>query len=297
MVEPNKYSIKLTHPYNLKETLHSGQAFRWETINSVEIQSPVWHQGIINNHQVRLAQSNTHIHLWATKKYTPTEISFVISYLRIDDDLEKIYSEITKDKYMESALKKYPGLHILNQSPWETLITFICSANNNIPRIRQLVLLMSINFGQKITDDFGSFNLFPTSTELHNAGEKALREIGLGFRAKYVSAAAELDVSNIINVDDLVDKNYQESLDQLTNIPGVGDKIANCILLFSLNKLEAFPVDVWIKRVLREIYIDDNEMIPDTQIRSWAQEKFGQYSGYANQYLFHNRRLLERSIQ
>ena len=297
MVKKNKYSIKLIHPYNLKETLHSGQAFRWETINSGEAEATVWHQGIIGNHQVRLAQSKTDIHLWATKEYTPTEIASVISYLRVDDDLEKIYSEIKLDKHMKSAIKKYPGLHILNQSPWETLITFICSANNNIPRIRQLVLLMATNFGQKITDEFGTFNLFPTSTELHNAGEEALREIGLGFRAKYVSAASELDVYNMINVDDLVDKNYQESLDQLTNIPGVGDKVANCILLFSLNKLEAFPVDVWIKRVLREIYIDDNKEVPDTQIRNWAQKKFGQYSGYVNQYLFHNRRLLEKSIK
>lgn len=297
MVKPNKYSIKLIQPYNLKETLHSGQAFRWDIINLEDSNSTVWHQGIIGDHQVRLAQSKTHIHLWATKEYTATEISRVISYLRIDDDLGKIYSEIQLDKYMKSAIKKYLGLHILNQSPWETLITFICSANNNIPRIRQLVFLMATNFGQKITDEFGTFNLFPTSTELHNAGEKALREIGLGFRAKYVSAAAELDVSNMINVDDLVDKSYQESLDQLTNIPGVGDKVANCILLFSLNKLEAFPVDVWIKRVLREIYIDDTKEIPDTQIRNWAQQKFGPYSGYANQYLFHNRRLLEKSIK
>ena len=101
----------------------------------------------------------------------------------------------------------------------------------------------------------------------------------------------------MININDLVDKNYQESLEQLTNIPGVGDKVANCILLFSLNKLEAFPVDVWIKRVLREIYIGDSLSIPDTKIRNWAQEKFGQYSGYANQYLFHNRRLFDKSIK
>ena len=296
MANVNNYSIDLNQPYNLKETLYSGQAFRWEPINTKD-SNKVWHQGIINNRRIRIHQSKNKIHLWASENYSKSQINDVISYLRLNDDMKKIYSEISNDKYISSAIETYSGLHLLNQNPWETLITFICSSNNNIPRIRQLVNAMSVNFGQKVQDEFGTFHLFPSAAELHFAGEQSLREIGLGFRAKYVSAAAELDVSNMININDLVDKNYQESLEQLTNIPGVGDKVANCILLFSLNKLEAFPVDVWIKRVLREIYIGDSLSIPDTKIRNWAQEKFGQYSGYANQYLFHNRRLFDKSIK
>tara|TARA_Y100000996_G_C22556809_1_gene655764 strand:+ start:2158 stop:3048 length:891 start_codon:yes stop_codon:yes gene_type:complete len=296
MANVNNYSIDLNQPYNLKETLYSGQAFRWESIN-IKDSNKVWHQGIVNNRRIRIHQSKNKIHLWTSESYTKSQINDVISYLRLNDDMKKIYSEISNDKYISSAIETYSGLHLLNQNPWETLITFICSSNNNIPRIRQLVNAMSVNFGQKVEDDFGTFHLFPSSTELHFAGEQSLRAIGLGFRAKYVAAAAKLDVSNTININDLIDKNYQESLEQLTNIPGVGDKVANCILLFSLNKLEAFPVDVWIKRVLREIYIDDTLAIPDTKIRNWAQEKFGQYSGYANQYLFHNRRLFDKSIK
>ena len=297
MVSINKYTLKSIHPYNLDETLYSGQSFKWVSLDISNDISDNWHQGIIDNRRVRLAQSKNNIYLWTAKKYADQDISTVSSYLRLDDDIEKIYLAISKNTYITSAIKKYRGLHLLRQPPWETLVTFICSANNNIPRIRQLVSAMSTKFGQKVTDTFGTFHLFPSSTELYNAGEESLRELGLGFRAKYVYAAAELDVNNIINVEKLVNKNYHESLDKLTHIPGVGDKIANCVLLFSLNKLEAFPVDVWIKRVLREVYIDATLPIPDSQIRPWAQKEFGEYAGYLNQYLFHNRRLFKSTIK
>ena len=291
----NNYSIEITQPYDLHQTLYSGQAFRWEYIEDTKSDQS-WHQGFIKNRRLRIRQSETHIHIKTTEKYTETEISDVISYLRLDDNMETIYAKISNDKYIISAIKKYQGLHILRQDPWETLITFICSSNNNIPRIRQLVNSMSLNFGQKGKDEFGVFNLFPSSFELYDAGEQSLRDIGLGFRAKYVSAAAELAVQKKINVNELINKSYQYSLGELIKIPGVGDKVANCILLFSLDKLEAFPVDVWIKRVLKEVYINKKNKISDTKIRSWAQEKFGPYSGYVNQYLFHNRRLFEKSI-
>ena len=289
MVEPIETSIALTESYDLSETLYSGQAFRWEPFEDED--QTVWHEGIVNSARVQLRQDGNKLFFNPRLNISSKDIRVLESYLRIADNMSEIYRSMPIDAYLDQAVKQFPGLHILRQDPWECLITFICSANNNIPRIRQLVSRMCIAAGKRVDDDWGHFFAFPTASELSLFGEQNLRKLGLGFRAKYVAKAAMMENEGEIGISELRGRRYEEVLETLIRIPGVGDKVANCVMLFSLDCLNAFPVDVWVRRVLRESYLDQNTKLPDSKIRVWAQEYFGEYAGYVNQYLFHKRRL------
>ncbi len=278
--------LSCKYPYVLAETLYSGQAFRWDTILDGKV-----HEGILDGVRVRLSQKDEGIE-YSSGSGDSFNAGFIKKYLRMEDDLPRIYSQLSSDTYFTQAKNLYEGLHILRQDPWECLVTFICSANNNIPRIKSLVKGMSESCGERIKDQFGHFYSFPGPVSILELGELGLREIGLGFRAKYVAKVADIVVRNEIDLKSFRGLEYEEALIELLKFPGVGDKIANCVLLFSMDKLQAFPVDVWIKRVLRENYLNDiDEAIPDKKLRDWAQDYFGEFAGYANQYLFHKRRL------
>jgi len=248
-------------------------------------------EGIVEGTRIRVVQDEEGIHC-EFGGITDFDENSMGRYLRLEDDLSLIYSLMSDDYYFGEAQKLYNGLHILRQDPWECLITFICSANNNIPRIKSLVNAMAEHCGQKTIDKFGEFYVFPTPNEIYDFGEDGLKGIGLGFRAKYVANAARMIIEEETDLKYYRKLSYEEALESLIRFPGVGDKVANCVLLFSMDKLEAFPVDVWIKRVLRENYLKGNgKRIPDNGLRVWAQGHFGQFAGYANQYLFHRKRL------
>ena len=277
--------------YNLNETLHSGQAFRWNKSHSPTNHEGDLHEGIIDGIRVRLVQSQDGVEI-ITPPSNKHLRDLLYNYLSINHDLEAFYKEFSKDQYLSNSIKTYRGLHILRQNPWECLIGFICSANNNIPRIKSLVESISVGCGTQITDDLGTYYSFPTPKQLNDFGEQSLRSIGLGFRAKYVAKASAMIDSGQINLDHLKTIDYNAALAELLKIPGVGDKVANCVLLFSLEKLDSFPVDVWINRVMKETYIKEAGIeLPNNAIRAWAQTKFGPFAGYANQYLFHARRM------
>ena len=277
--------------YNLTETLHSGQAFRWNKNEIPSRSDNIWHEGVINGIRVRLTQSDKSIRTIFPESSQHLK-TLLPDYLAIDHDLQTFYSEFSSDKHMAAPIKDYRGLHILRQDPWECLIAFICSANNNIPRIKSLMDKISEACGNQYTDTLGKYYAFPTPKQLNDFGEQSLRNLGLGFRAKYVSKASAMVHLGDIDLPYLRTVDYHNALTELVKIPGVGDKVANCVLLFSLEKLESFPVDVWINRVMRETYMKDAGLeLPNNSIREWAQSKFGIYAGYINQYLFHSRRL------
>ena len=278
--------------YDLKETLYSGQAFRWREVENSSYPSPLVHQSVIGNYRVNVWDVLDNV-CASSPSLDDVELKKLVSdYLRLDDDLNDIYSTFESDTFVSAAVDKYKGLHILRQDPWECLITFICSANNNIPRIRQLVDKLCHSYGELHWDIEGSYHSFPTPERIVECGELNLRRLGLGFRAKYVFASAVRILEQGIDLLALRTQDYERGLEILTAFPGVGDKVANCVLLFSMDKLDAFPVDVWIKRVLRESYLTKaDENVPDSKLRAWAQNKFGAYAGYANQYMFHKRRL------
>ena len=233
---------------------------------------------------------------WHTSPDSEVSIAPILrDYLSLDDDYSAIASALEFDDILREGFAEFRGLRILRQEPWECLVSFICSANNNIPRIKKNVNDMASAFGSPIHEGTTGENAFPSAAQLADAGEMRLRELGLGFRAKYVAAAANRVAEGEIDLFSLREASYQDALDALVELKGVGDKIANCVLLFSMDKREAFPVDVWIGRALREWYFSDSEeKVNLNQMRAWAQARFGQYAGYANQYLFHGRRLRGR---
>ena len=283
--------IDVACPLDLGATLESGQAFRWTR----EEGDGAWFRGIVFGNQVRLGQAPEGVEFTSEPGPEGVVAPLIRDYLRLDDDLPAIYSVLESDDQVRAGIDRFRGMRVLRQAPWECLVCFICSANNNIPRITRNVADIAAAFGSPILDGRSCPSAFPTAEQLAEAGEPALRELGLGFRARYVAAAAERVARSRIDLFSLREASYQEALDALVELPGVGDKIANCVLLFSLDKLEAFPVDVWIDRALREWYFTPNgETVPRARMRAWAQERFGRYAGYANQYLFHHRRLAGR---
>ena len=286
--------IEYDEPLDLAATLQSGQAFRWRR-EETEGDGPPWFEGVVFSNAMRIRQVSGGLE-WHTSPDSEVAIAPMLrDYLRLDNDFSAIMSALDFDDILREGFAEYRGLRILRQEPWECLVSFICSANNNIPRITRNIEDMASAFGSPIQGRTAGRHAFPSPTQLADAGETRLRELGLGFRARYVAAAANRVAEGEIDLFSLREASYQDALDALVELQGVGDKIANCVLLFSMDKREAFPVDVWIDRALREWYFSDrDEKINRNQMRAWAQARFGQYAGYANQYLFHGRRLRGR---
>ena len=278
-------------PMALAETLESGQAFRWRRMSLGEPDDH--YEGVIFGNLVRIRQVGDHI-LFNSAPDPESSIKPILEdYLGLNHDLESIYAEIRWDEQVGSAIDEYPGMRILRQDPWECLVAFICSANNNIPRISQNVEDIAAAFGPPIRGADTDRRAFPGPDTIVEAGEDALRELRLGFRAKYIAASAERVANADIDLFALREAPYDEALAEIVTLAGVADKVGNCVLMMSMDKLEAFPVDVWIDRALREWYFSESESksMPRTRMREWAQRRFGRYAGYANQYLFQRRRL------
>ncbi len=202
-------------------------------------------------------------------RFTKGFEDYAMKLLRNDDDLEKIYGKINTDKTMEDAIKKYRGLRITKSDPWETTVSFICSVNNNIKRIRKNVQSLMID-GNVMKP-----------REILNAD---IRYARLGFREKFLKKTSEAIVGGH-SMDDIKNMKYGEALEHLTKLHGIGDKVANCVLLFGYGFLESFPIDTWIRRTMVENYFVGKKT-NDKKIREFAQERWGKYAGYANQYLF-----------
>lgn len=210
-------------------------------------------------------------------------------------DLERDYSVIknkiiSADPRLEKIVEEHNGIRILNQDFFETLISFIISQNKQIPQIKQVVNNLSSELGTKfdvtminrIGSEFDAF--FPTVEQLHNATEEEIRASKCGFRAPYIMDATEKVFSGEINEDELLRLDTEEARQKLMTIHGVGEKVANCVLLFGLGRTDTFPVDVWMKRICEYLYFGSDT--PKSEIEAFAMDKFGDVAGYAQQYLF-----------
>ena len=289
--------IPFHQPLDLENTLEVGQAFRWEREPSESSGHP-WFWGVVFDNLVKIRRTEEGVEFFCAPDDEAALSPLLQDYLRLQDDLAAICEAIHKDERVGAGIDRYPGLRLLRQDPWECLVSFICSANNNIQRISANVEAMCESFGRPLTLGGCVRNTFPSAEVLSEAGEQPLRELRLGFRAKYVAAVAEIVAAGRTDLFALREASYEEALAQLTELPGVGDKVANCVMLFSLDKLEAFPVDVWIRRALRQWYLLETPgtaKLAEREMRPWAQEYFGPYAGYANQYLFHKSRLEGRA--
>lgn len=238
--------------------------------------------GNSNNVQVKLDSKNINS---AKREF--------VSRFALKDDMEDIYKHIDTDKFVHLSIEKYRGMRITLNDPWETTLCFIMSQYNNIKRIRLIVKNFVSAFGTDIVDDDSRIigRSFPTSAELLQFPESDFRACGAGFRAKYIKKAAEYCTNNL-DLYKLRSKNYDELKEALMTITGVGDKVADCIALMGYGNKEAFPIDVWVKRTLENIYFDGEEK-RIKELHKFAEERWGKrYMGYAQQYIFHGGRNL-----
>ncbi|MDE1856808.1 MAG: DNA-3-methyladenine glycosylase 2 family protein [Candidatus Micrarchaeota archaeon] len=211
---------------------------------------------------------------------------------RLDDDMQGIYGRINTDPFMDRAIRRYSGMRLTVNDPWETTLVFIISQLNNLKRIRLITRNIIERFGTPIKDEDGRVvaRSFPTSEDLMEATEKELRECNAGFRDKYIRSAAEYCTNNL-DLYRLRGKSYHALKEELMTISGVGDKVADCIALMGYGRLEAFPIDVWVKRTLERIYFKGRKR-PVKQLHRFVDERFGDMKGYAQQYIFWGGRMM-----
>ena len=215
------------------------------------------------------------------------------SYLNANMNLEEFRQVFADDPCIGPAVRGYAGLRLLRQDPWECLVSFICSSTSNVPRIKLNVGAVATSIGRRIGPSEADFE-FPTPSAVADVGERRLRELGLGFRAKYVAAASELAARGDLDLMALRGQSYDDAKECLMGINGVGEKIADCVLAFSLDKPEAFPVDRWTRRALEKWY-GLPPRLNNAAAGEWARSHFGQYGAIAQQYMFHRERLAGRA--
>jgi N-glycosylase/DNA lyase len=215
-------------------------------------------------------------------------------FFRQDDNIKKILHSIKKDKIVKDAVSRFPGLRLLRQDPFQCYISFICSSNASIQNIKQMLKKITKKFGKRVIFDGIEFHTFPSARKLANSTIAEISSCGLGFRAKYVKKASQDVVSGKIDFKYLKKSDYKTAKKILVDVYGIGDKIADCILLFSLEKIDAFPIDRWTLRILRKYY---SNVFEELTIRSISKKKyetlhekivshFGPFAGYSQQFLF-----------
>jgi len=265
--------------FNLAATLDSGQVFHWESSPDSKI-----YAGLIGNHPTILHQEAT----GSPVTILEGDPEATTSYLGLDHDLTAILSTFPRaDPHLERALDYCPGLRILRQPRWECLASFITSPQKNISAIRKISLTLRRRFGTRVEAGGHHFHTYPEPAVLAEASETTLRTCSLGYRARSLHRAASRIASGEIDLKTIAALPDNTAREALCNLYGVGEKIADCVLLFAYGRLGAFPVDVWIERVLRELYFKDKNNVTPQHIRAFARDHFGENRGYAQQFLFH----------
>jgi N-glycosylase/DNA lyase len=215
-------------------------------------------------------------------------------YFALDHLLTEICDSFPKDPVMNAARGFCRGLRIIRQLKWECLATFICSSMKQVAHIRQISLALRNRFGEQRRIDDHRVYSFPSARRLAKASEKELLDCKLGYRAKNLRATARLVSSGQADLEGWSALSDAELREQLCGLPGVGPKIANCVLLFAYERLRAFPIDVWIERVLKQHYFSGRRKMSVQRLRQFSETYFGKHGGYAQQYLFHHARMASR---
>lgn len=286
-MKEQKYVIDNCTTFELKDIFECGQCFRW---NKEQDGSYI---GVVNNNVIKATKNENEITFKSVGEDNLKEL--VTYYFDLERDYDAIKEKLSKiDENMKKSIEYGKGIRILNQDLWETIISFIISANNNIPRIKGIIDRMSKAYGKEIIFEGKNYYTFPTVDELSKASVEDLRKLGLGFRDVRVYETTKIIKEKQVDLDYLSkEKDFNKVRDVLLTLPGVGPKVADCILLFSsLKRWEAFPIDVWVRRVMNELYIgnEDETKVKKEQIEKIAYEKFGSLAGIAQQYLFYWKR-------
>ena len=281
------YEIENQDSFELKDIFDCGQCFRWNKENDGS------YTGVFKSNVLNVQKNNNKI---IFKGIVNGNIKDVVEdYFDLKRNYSKIKKELSKiDENIKESVKYGSGIRILNQELFETIISFIISANNNIPRIKGIIERICLNYGNEIVWNGKKYYTFPKVENLKNAGIEEYRKLGAGFRDKRLYETVQIISSKKIDIN----KWYQEEntfkvREELLMLSGVGPKVADCILLFSdLKRFDVFPIDVWVRRVMNELYIKDADetKVNKKQIEKIALEKFGKLEGLAQQYLFYWKR-------
>jgi N-glycosylase/DNA lyase len=274
--------------FDLEKTLHSGQVFHWEKVGGGFV-------GAIGDRAVYLEQCGEFLKVRFGEPPKPTREprvlpGIVARYFELDHPLAEIRDSFPKDQVMNAARDFCCGLRIIRQPKWECLATFICSSMKQVAHIRQISLALRKRFGEQRRIGDHLVYTFASPLRLAQASEKDLRDCKLGYRAKNLRATARLVSSGQSDLEAWSALSDAELRKKLCALPGVGPKIANCVMLFAYERLRAFPIDVWIERVLRQHYFSGRKKMTAQRLRQFSETYFGEHGGYAQQYLFHQAR-------
>ena len=302
-MKEQKYIIENQNSFELKDIFECGQCFRW---NEQEDGSYI---GVIKNGVIQVKKekkickemngereiNKTKEIITFTGKCDGNFKEIVEEYFDLNRDYEKIKKQLENiDEYLKTSIEYGKGIRILNQDLWETIISFIISANNNIPRIKGIIERISQKYGNEIEWNEKKYYTFPTPEQLKDVTVQEFRNLGLGFRDIRLYETTQMILNKEVDLEKLrKNPNTQEVRNELLKLSGVGPKVADCILLFSdLKRFDVFPIDVWVRRVMNDLYIkeSDESKVSKTKIEKLAEEKFGDLKGLAQQYLFYWRR-------
>ena len=268
--------------FDLAMTLNSGQVFHWEKIGD-------GFYGMIGDRAVYVEQRGDILKVRFGE--TRARPKVVARYFALDHPLEEICGSLPRDPVMDAARDFCRGLRIIRQPQWECLATFICSSMKQVAHIRQISRALRQRFGQRKQICGGEVFSFPSPEALARTTERELRKCGLGYRAKNLLATAKHVASGEADLDSWRALSERQLRERLCELPGVGMKVANCVMLFAYERIAAFPVDVWIERVLRESYFVRGRKVTSKAMAEFVANYFGAHGGYAQQYLFHHARM------
>ena len=266
-------------PFNLELTVSCGQAFRWQydgSAWSAPFSSGIW----------RVRQNKSTIY------YDGCSEDELVTYFALDTDLNDILDAIDVDPVIHNAVESCRGLRICRQPPFECLISYLCASCSNIPMIAKRIELLAETFGTKLSD---TCSAFPTANQLSAASVSEIRSCKTGYRDSYIADTAAFASDNPDWADTICSASYEDAKHLLMERKGVGEKVADCVLLFGFAKYEAVPVDVWIERILRTKYFPGHETrLPYRTAADFARRQFGKYAGYAQEYLYAQRELISK---
>ncbi len=259
--------------FNLKATLTSGQVFGFA-------EEADCFSGHLAGSPIRLKQEGRLLRFQTNSRADVTKK--VRDYFDLDRSLEPVYQILNAETPLQKALQVFRGLRLIKQDSWEALACFIISSNNNVKRIQGI--------WRNLTSRLGQANSFPKASDIARTHERILREMGLGYRAPYLVKTAQFIATNPNSLAFIREATYEEAKEILLRFPGIGEKVADCVLLYGFQKLEAFPVDVWILRIMRKLYFK-NRSVSEKRILQFGQKRWKEHAGYVQQYLFHSVRM------
>ena len=296
--------LELTQPFDLELSLSLGQVFRWRKLPPITADTyDIWWSGVLGQHLVHLRQSGEILEyrVGAAGGEEDIDLSEQLSfYFNDSESISRIYARISSDKQIRKLMLAYPGLRVIQQEPWECLVTYILTKSTPIERTKRMVETISQRWGCPIRLSGELHSTFPRPDVLMKVGADGLRNIQPALRfpdrqSREIVAAADRILQGKLNLDELAVQPYSQVMQALKELDGVGNKVANCIAMMAFGKLEAFPFDTWVRQAIERWYSDfpmprrpgytsdcDNDAII-----GWTTERFGRYAGYAGQYLFH----------